>query len=177
MNNEIKQIIDSCDACQTLRPSQPKETLQPSHADGPMDSVSVDLFHYGGKEYLVMVDRYSGFTWVTPLSSTITSKITSHLLQWFLDFGFPQTIRSDGGPQFRSEFDSFLEEHNIIHEVSSPYNPKSNGSAEAAVKNMKHLLDKCQGYNTDFMRAFAKWRNTPKAYNFSLTQLMFGGYQ
>ena len=49
-------------------------------------------------------------------------------------------IRTDGGPQFRSEFKDFCASHGIQHELSSPYNPESNGLAEAAVKNLKSIV-------------------------------------
>ena len=53
---------------------------------------------------------------------------------------FPRIIRTDGGPQFRSEFHDFCTKFSIIHEVSSPYHPASNGAAEAGVKAVKALM-------------------------------------
>ena len=50
------------------------------------------------------------------------------------------------GPQLSGPFKQWCKENNIKHEVSSPYNPKSNGLAEAAVKNVKNIIAKC--YNT-----------------------------
>ena len=55
------------------------------------------------------------------------------------DYGWPTHIRTDGGPQFWSEFKEFCTAHGITHELSSPYNPESNGLAEAAVKSLKRL--------------------------------------
>ena len=75
MNNEIQTMIEKCDKCQELRPSLQKEALLQSMATKPMDSVSVDLFDYGGRQYLVMVDRYSGFTFVDPLSKATSAKV------------------------------------------------------------------------------------------------------
>ena len=42
-----------------------------------------------------------------------------------------------GGPQFLGPFKAWCEHNNILHELSSPYNPRGNGLAEAAVKNVK----------------------------------------
>jgi transposase InsO family protein len=40
-------------------------------------------------------------------------------------------LRSDrGGEHFPKIFDEFCEEHDIIHETTSPYSPKSNRVAE-----------------------------------------------
>ena len=84
------------------------------------------------------------------------------LSDWFNLLGWPQIIRSDNGPQFRSEFAEFCEMNEIKHETSSPYNPQSNGLAEAAVKNAKTLLTKCHMTKEDFQRALNHWRNFPR---------------
>ena len=139
-----------------------------------MDMVSVDLFQNGGKHYIVMVDKYSGFPWVSPLRSLTSSAILGKLENWFLDFGLPNVIRSDGGPQFRSEFDKYCDLKGIKKETSSAYHPKSNGLAESAVKNMKHLLKKSPQSFDAFRAALLTWRNTPKSYGYSPAQLFFG---
>jgi transposase InsO family protein len=140
MNSDIKNMVDGCDACQLLRPSQQKEELMQTTAERPMEMVSADLFEISGKKYLVMVDRYSGFPFVAQLTRTTTCAVTEQMLSVFQDWGFPEAVRTDGGPQFRTEFKEFCDAHDIKHETSSPYNSQSNGHAEAAVKNMKHLL-------------------------------------
>ena len=65
--------------------------------------------------------------------------VISTLTTWFNLFGWPTSIRSDGGPQFRGEFSHFCETHHIRHELSAPYNPKSNGLAEAGAKSVKNI--------------------------------------
>ena len=77
--------------------------------------------------------------WLPVLSTTVLRSLSSDavikvLTSWFNLFGWPSSIRSDGGPQFRGEFSRFCEFHLITHEISAPYNPKSNGLAEAGVK-------------------------------------------
>ena len=161
MNNEIVQLIQSCSSCQRLRPSQPTEPLLHSVVSQPMDLVSVDLATLKGRDYLIMSDRYSSFLFVYPLQKTDTSSVLTKLLATFHDFGLPKRIRSDNGPQFRTDFSAFCKANNIIHETSSPYNPQSNGAAEAAVKQAKHLLEKHNGYNASFLRGLSAWRNTP----------------
>ena len=48
-------------------------------------------------------------------------------------------------------------------ERSSPYNPRSNGLAEASVKAMRGLLSKLDGDWSSFPEALREWRNTPRA--------------
>ena len=121
-----------------------------------------------------MVDQYSGFPFTQRLRSTSTDKITATLTSWFLDWGFPKTIRSDNGPQFREKFKQFCEANGIKHETSSPYHPASNGLAEAAVKNVKRLLGKCLDNDEDFRTALMEWRNCPRADGYSPAQAFLG---
>jgi hypothetical protein len=177
MMNDIKMLIDKCTECQALRPSQPKEPLVLTTASEAFQQVAMDLFECSGKHYLVMVDRYSGYPFVHRLRSLATTAITDALLQYFLDWGFPAVIRSDGGPQFRTAFDEFCNKHDVIHELTSPYNPQSNGLAESAVKQVKHLLIKSQGHMAKFLIALAEWRNIPRADGFSPAQMFLGRRQ
>ena len=162
MSNNITQLVDSCDLCQRLRPSQNDAVVEHPKADLPMQSVSLDLFAWGGKDYLVMVDRFSNYIWVSKMNSTTTAKVVEVLDRWFLEFGYPCVIVSDNGPQFRTDFKDYCSAKHIIHSPSSPYNPRSNGLAESAVKSAKYLLQKSDNF-VDFQNRLLAWRNTPSA--------------
>ena len=86
-------------------------------------------------------------------------------------------MRSDGGPQFLGPFKAWCQDNNIIHELSSPYNPRGNGLAEAAVKNVKHLLQKCSISRESANKALYSWRNVPRSDGYSPAQLLFGRRQ
>ena len=115
----------------------------PSEAKQPMLHTACDLFSAEVKQWLALVDRFSGYDWATPLHKLDTSRVTTHLDSWFNEFGWPTHIRANGGPQFRTEFKDFCLSHGITHELSSPYNPESNGLAETAVKNLKSIVIRC----------------------------------
>ena len=164
MRNSIKQITSACDACREHLDSKPKE--EPAlltHSRHPMHKVGVDLFSANGEDWVVMVDHFSSFPFARRLRSTVTEAITRTLDDWFLDWGYPEVIRTDGGPQFRREFSEWAAERHVKHEVSSPYNPQSNALAEAAVKRCKKLLLKCCELDQDFRVALLEHRNTPQA--------------
>jgi hypothetical protein len=97
--------------------------------------------------------------------------------EWISNWGIPENIRSDGGPQFRTEFNDFCNENAINHETTSPYHPQANGHAEAAVKSMKLLLQKFKTNWEDFQSSLLEWRNTPKNDGFSPAQWIFGRRQ
>ena len=61
--------------------------------------------------------------------------------------------------------------------MSSPYNPESNGLAEAAVKNLKSLVIRCDEANEDLKHAIATWRNMVKTDGSSPAQMFFNRTQ
>ncbi|PCJ22642.1 MAG: hypothetical protein COA94_08945, partial [Rickettsiales bacterium] len=174
MKRDIQKMIEQCEPCQRLRPSLPKEPLQlHKKATEPMESISMDLFHHEGREFLVTVDRFSGYPFVHKLRSTSTAAIINILAEILNVWGFPVEIMTDGGPQFRTEFNSYCLQHDIRHRKSSPYNPQSNGLAEAAVKNVKHLMMRTP--SEDFPAALAIWRATPRSHQEDSPSKLFLG--
>ena len=111
-----------------------------SHFGYPMQHVGLNLFSFANKDYLICVDHWSGYPMYHLLMSLTSTSIIKTLSTWFNLFGWPSSIRSDGGPQFCGEFSCFCVSHDIKHEVSAPYNPKSNGLAEAGVKSVKNII-------------------------------------
>ena len=108
MSSDVKLLVQDCDICRPFLPSQAQEPIIPgTSATGPMTDVGSDLFQIGHNYYIVMMDRYSGFPFVEKLSKLSTSAITKVLTDWFNTFGWPERIRTDNGPQYRSEFDEF----------------------------------------------------------------------
>ena len=72
-----------------------------------MQVVGIDLFQHGGVHYVAGLDKFTGYPFVSQLRSLTTAAVTRAIKAWFHQFGYPKTIRSDGGPQFRSEFQEF----------------------------------------------------------------------
>ena len=145
--NDVNTYIQSCSSCYKRLPSQeqnPCVTSAPSESFGPpMAQVGLYLFDFAGKKHILCVDKWSGFPLFKRLQTQSTKVVTDILESWFNVLGWPSSIRSDGGPQFCGPFRDWCQKNNIKHELSAPYNPKSNGLAESAVKNVKFLLAKC----------------------------------
>ena len=181
MISDVKTFVSNCRPCLELSPSLPNHpihTQKPSqHSEYPMQTVGTDLFSASGHEYLILVDRFSGYVCCTKLRSTTSAAIIYQLTAWFNLLGWPKNIRSDGGPQYRSDFNHFCIKNNICHELTSPHNPQANGLSESGVKNAKRLLLKCEITGEDFQRSLQAWRNIPRPDGYSPAQLLTGRRQ
>lgn len=176
MASDIKQIADSCEICQEMKPKPSAEPLK-QHDDGDyaFQKVGLDLFEISGKQYLITVDYFSNFIEVDLLTKTTSTQVISILKKHFARYGIPQVIISDGGPQFTSqEFKEFVKEWGISHKTSSPMHQRENGKAESAVKIMKTLLLKTFKEKGDPYIAMLEQRNTPRQdTGLSPAQLLF----
>ena len=109
----------------------------------PFQSVGLDMFSWKQMNYLLVVDRMSGYIFVENLQKNATcQKVTEKFKLMCLTYGFPREVRYDKGPQFSTEFENFLSDIKVPATPSSAGNPASNGLAESAVKSAKILLRK-----------------------------------
>lgn len=184
ISNNVAQMIKACEICQVYKPSQTKEPLMSEiAASRPFQSVSIDLFEYGGKFFIACVDRYSGWPNMDEYRKCpTTSEVVRSLRKIFTEHGIPQKIMSDGGRQFESrEFREFCNNFQIEPVISSAYHPQSNGHAEAAVKTLKALVKKNWKTNSldreSFDLALLEWRNTPRSDGISPAQWLTGRTQ
>ena len=134
----------------------------------PFHMVAADYFSVKGKNWLVIVDRFTGWVSLYYFHSDATStKLVNILREMFMTFGVPCEISTDGGPQFVShEFQSFLKKWEVHHRKSSEYNPHSNLRAETGVKSAKRILlanTKSDGSPiwNQITKALLQHRNTP----------------
>ena len=161
MTNAIKLMVSNCKECTACLPSQTLEPQIPTEATRPFERLSIDLGTQKGKDYLIGMDRYSGWPMAAPIpKKTNTKFITDILDDWFIEHGIPVSIRTDGGPQFHGPFKDWFNRHHIRHEKSSAYHHESNGHAKCAVREVKKLLAKTPLYEA-FRRALRSYRNCP----------------
>ena len=169
-------MIANCEECLRHSPTQHERPQSFVPATRPLQSVSLDLFDYASKSYLVMCDRYSNYIWAKHLRRTATSDVTKRLDKWFTEIGYPNSIISDNGPQFRTEFQDYCKRNLIKFQTSSPYNHQSNGLAESAVKSAKRLLKKSDS-SQDFKARLQAWRNVPSIKDKLSPSEKFYGYR
>lgn len=163
MKWEIKDFVANCPACNEYAHNQQKETMM-SHdiPVRPWQIVSMDLYAYGGKEFLIMVDHYSDYWEIDQLPDLTGDTVITRCKVQFARYGQPDKVITDNGPQFACEqFRKFAAQWGFIHVTSSPQHPKANGKAESAVKIVKSLCKRARLDGTDPWLSILHWRNTP----------------
>ena len=77
------------------------------------------------------------------MSLTTTAATVEKLRSLFAQFGLPEVLVSDNGPNFvSSEFNEFLHRNGVKQVTSALAHPASNGLAERAIKTVKEGLSK-----------------------------------
>ena len=152
-----------CPACIKYQQAQKKQPLKPHDVPAePWYKVGMDLATYKNKDYLVIVDYFSNYPEVCPLSNTRSSTIISHVKSIFSRHGIPKIVISDNRPQFSSlEFKEFATKLEFTHTTSSPEHPRSNGMAESAVKIVKKIFKRTECMDDDAYLALLAHRATP----------------
>ena len=182
MCEAISSVRQACSSCDKVAPSQPASPPWPlPKPNFPFEMICTDYFSFAGKEYYIIVDRYSGWLSVYKANNDGAKDFVRTLKEYFSTFGIALQVTSDGGPQFTSKItQSFFKDWGVTHRVSSTYFPHSNQHAEQGVKSAKRMLrdNICTdgSLNTDkFLRALLLHRNTPdRDTGLSPAQIIFG---
>ena len=169
MDKMVETKVKACLPCQVVTPVYTREPLQMSVLpDSPFDEVSVDFAHVDGQTLLLVVDDYSRFPFVEPVSSTSASAVIPKLDQLFSTFGAPRVVKSDNGPPFNGEeFTKFACVLGFKHRKVTPLWPRANGEVERFVKTLKKCIKaaKVEGRNwrKELQAILRNYRTTPHA--------------
>ena len=177
MSSEVREYIESCDICASLADKQAQEPLLMHEVPSrPWERVGTDLFTIAGRSYLLTVDYFSNFFEVDHMTDTTSDSVITKMKHHFARHGIPDTVISDGGPQYTSrEFKMFSDKWGFEHITSSPGNSQSNGCAEAHVKIAKRMMRRCIMAKEDPYLGLLNLRNTPtEGMNSSPAQRLMG---
>lgn len=145
IDRDLEDKVKSCDLCQKIRHSPATAPLHPwEFPKQPWERLHADFAGpFLGKMFLIVVDSYSKWLEVVPLSSATSSLTIDSLRSIFATHGLPKEFVTDNGTQFSStEFKEFMTSNGVRQIFSPPYHPSSNGLAERAVQSFKDGMKK-----------------------------------
>lgn len=176
---KIEETVKSCTACQEAAKSPPSsQQASWSWPGGPWKRIHLDFAGpYLGKMFLVLVDAYSKYLEIVPMSHATSASTIAALRHIFSSFGLPEHIVTDNGSQFTSEeFQKFLNDHDIQHTTTAPGHPATNGLAERYVGEFKDKLSKIgetgEPLQTKLDRLLLTYRATPTRVGKSPAELL-----
>ena len=141
MDKMVEMKIKTCSPCQVITPIYTREPLEMSVLpDNPFE-LSIDFAHVDGMTLLLVVDDYSRYPVVEPVSSTSTSAVIPKLDQLFATFGTPRVIKSYNDPPFNGEeIAKFAHVLGLKHHKVTPLWPRANGDLQRFVKTLKKCI-------------------------------------
>ena len=108
---------------QKFQSRQPAETLRSELSTTQLWTyLSTDIFEYGGKSYLIIVDQFSKFIAVHKVSDHSSEQTVAAFLQVFSEFGVPVSICCNHGTNFTSHkgLDVKLSFSSMYHHSGNP---------------------------------------------------------
>nr|XP_006819797.1 PREDICTED: uncharacterized protein K02A2.6-like [Saccoglossus kowalevskii] len=153
MDKAAEKYCRACHGCQLVARPDPPEPLRPTQLpNGPWQDIAIDSLgpFPSGHSILVVVDYYSRYYEYDILTSTVTEKLIDSLEEIFSRHGLPRTIKSDNGPQFRSdEFREYCEHNGVVHQKVTARWAQANGEVERQNKSlMKRIcIAQAEGLN------------------------------
>ena len=182
LNSSIREKRESCEVCERIAPSHPKEPLQLiPQATYPFQEICADAFEVKGRYYLAVVDRFTSWLLIFHFNGPPQAKhIIACLRSVFVAYGAPEKFFSDGGLPFQAkDVADFFRIWAVVHITSSAHYPQANGRAELAVKTSKRLMEENTASDGSLncdkaSQALLQYRNTPLQHlGLSPAQMLF----
>jgi hypothetical protein len=164
MEEDFKDFFEKCEYCQINKPSQQKQPmLSITVPSAPGLEVGSDYLSNAGKEHVLFVDLFSGWTEYFPASTRRPETLIKQFQTFMARNGIPRKIYADQGSAYESkEFHDFCDEWGIEVITCSGEYPKGNGTAEAAVKRVKKWIKSAENHG-DLSKSILAWHQTPLA--------------
>ena len=163
INSDIIDYVRQCTTCAKHKALQSVQPMLPRDVpEGPWQEIATDYFTHSSKDYLLIADTFSKYSFVYSIHSKTHNSLIQRLQDLFSQFGTPLRFFSDNGPPFSSEpFASFLTSLGIEHITSSPLYPQSNGFIERQIKTIKTALTTAQPSGTSITHTLKTLHSTP----------------
>ena len=187
MRKHIKEYVSKCTTCNALTPPHQSPIRgKLGTPPYPFHTWHVDLVgafprDRRGRQYLLTcVDSLTGYAQAVPISSKKNATIWHELASLFATHGIPHTVVSDNGGEFvQKEFEQWLKNQGIHHQLTSAYHPQANGKVERFNGTIQQILLKLTGGNprkwTKYIpEALLAYNTNPTQANITPLQAVFG---
>ena len=146
MWEDLRKLARECEPCARHHVSNSQRDAEMSHTSHfdsyPGRDLHVYFATYKGSEYIILIDRLTGYLNCQRTHDQSTSEAILAIWKWSSKFGLPFKVISDGGGGFKNTFIEELKNIAITHHPSSDYNPRSNSLAERGIISVKTILNK-----------------------------------
>lgn len=160
--SDVTNLVLTCSICNKYnRSNKRNELLNYEIPKIPFDKVGADIAHYGGKDYLVVVDYFSRWVEISKLKWKTATELSKKCKKIFARFGIPNILIADNKPFNRVQFRSFAKEWGFQINNTSPNHPMSNGLSEKYVGLVIKMIKKCKETNDELEDYLLTYRNTP----------------
>jgi hypothetical protein len=121
-SKDIKTHVEGCVPCAAMAATPPQlPFFQEQPPEFPGDHLAADHFQFHSEHYLVVIDTFSGFPFLSKCVTPTAASILTAIQHVFLVSGLPRVFLSDGGSAFMSrDFQEFLSRCHVRHRCSSP---------------------------------------------------------
>ena len=149
---DVAEYVRSCPRCQVVKTDTGKRKgqLMPILAPEPWHTLTMDFVggfapaRRTGRTYcLVMVDKFSKYVTLEPVSEDVTAEETANILlrRIIAPFGSPVKIISDRGPQFTAAvWREVLTIMGTSVALAASHHPQSDGQSERTIQTLIQLL-------------------------------------
>ncbi|XP_026687915.1 uncharacterized protein LOC113472384 [Diaphorina citri] len=141
--------------------------------DIPFYKVGIEIVHWAGTDYLVLIDYYSRWIEIRKMLTTRSTEVISCLKRIFCVHGIPAEVICDRYFFLSYEIRKFANEWNFNITAVSSYS-QDRVLVGKAVKIVKDMLQKCTSEGKDINLYLLNYRNSPVAdLPWSPSQLLF----
>lgn len=174
LRDKCQRVKNQCSICARVDagkvifapPREPEYLLPMQYLH--MDLMEVQESKEGYNFILVVIDQMSKFVWLKALSNKTMSVVSENVLAIFLEFGFPEKIKTDNGAEFDNHtVKSITDEAQIVHNKIIAHDHHANGLAERAIKSARKVLNKLIRA-TDEVELTWNWEKVVPAVQFAM---------
>ena len=161
IDKDAERYCRTCHGCQLVAQPDPPEPIRSTILSiEPWQDLAVDLLGPlpTGHSILVVIDYYSRFYEYSILLSTTTEKVIECLEEIFTRQSYPMTLKSDNGPQFRSEeFRDYCRLNAIQHLRVTAKWAQANGEVERQNASIMKRIRIAQAGGQDWRKELRKY--------------------